>query len=165
MTGLEATVPIIEILGPDPNDYKALNDSTPIAELLNKRFTERDGYKDLKGVDNVREDGERIDSVALEIRRWIINDIYENALDAEDGSKEYFKTTREAKLKCDLKDATEVWGGGEAAVMQKLKNSWVALRDRMKEEDGSGERELSCSSTPFFSTPLCFDRIRRLIFR
>lgn len=135
MTGLEATVPIIEILGPN---YKALNDSTPIAMLLNERFTEEMGFKHLKDVEK------RADYNSWPGRgiiRWIINDIYENALDPNDGSREYFKSTREAHTNCDLKDVTQVLGGGEDAVWEELKQGWATCRDRMKEDDGTGERE------------------------
>lgn len=140
MTGVRATVPIIEILQPP---YKVLNDSTPIAKLLNERFTEKDGYKDLKLVDQVDEyDSSGAQFLGRAITRWIMNDVYENALDKEDGSREYFKTTREGFLGCELKDVTEVRGGGEAAVLEDLKVQWASLRERMAKEDGSGEREL-----------------------
>jgi glutathione S-transferase len=137
MTGLEATVPIIEILGPD---YKVLNDSIPIARLLNERFTEKDGFKDLKGVEGLEE---YIKKAERGIIWWIINDVYENALDPDDGSKEYFKTTRESLLKCDLKDVTELKGGGEEKVLETIRKGWALLRERMKGEDGNGERKIT----------------------
>lgn len=34
-------------------------------------------------------------------------------------------------------------GGGEEAVIEKIKGSWVGLQERMKNEDGTGERETS----------------------
>lgn len=141
MTDISATVPIIEILQPP---YRALNNSTPIAKLLNERFTEKDGYRDLKLVDEVDEydvSGARF--LRRPILRWIINDVYETALDKEDGSREFFKTTREDFLGCDIKDVTEVRGGGEAAVLADLKVQWASLRERMVSDDGKGERKFS----------------------
>jgi hypothetical protein len=134
-----ATVPIIEILQPP---YQALNDSTPIAKLLNERFTEKDGYRDLKLVDQADEYEETaLKFLGRPIHRWILNDVYENALDKEDGSREYFKRTREEKLGCELKDLIEVKGGGEAAILEDMREQWKGLRERMASEDGSGERE------------------------
>lgn len=138
MAGLDETVPIIEILGPD---YKALNDSTPIAVLLNEKFTEKDGFKDLKGIDDASKWEMEVGMLGRHVIRWIMNDIYENSLDPNDGSKKYFKSTREDYLKCELKDVTEVKGGGEAAVLEGIKSSWIPLKDRMATEDGNGERE------------------------
>jgi hypothetical protein len=141
MTDIGATVPIVEILQPP---HQVLNDSTPIAKLLNERFTEKDGYRDLILVDKVDEyDASGGQFLGRAIIRWIINDVYETALDKEDGSREYFKTTREGFLGCDLKDVTEVRGGGEAAVLEDLKVQWARLRERMASEDGKGERKLS----------------------
>ena len=137
MTGLEATVPIIEILGPD---YKVLNDSIPIARLLNERFTEKDGFKDFKGIEGIEEHAKKSERGVI---WWIINDVYENALDPDDGSKEYFKKTRESLLKCNLKDVTELKGGGEEKVLETIKKSWASLRERMKGEDGIGERTIT----------------------
>jgi Glutathione S-transferase, N-terminal domain len=140
MTGLEATAPIIEILG---SDYKALNDSTPIAKLLNERFTEEKGYKHLKDV-------EKLDGYKLHPRTgifpWIIYDVYANALDPSDGSREFFKETREARLKCDLSEVTDKKGGGEKAVWEELKKGWAPLKERMKDDDGNVERESSGQS-------------------
>lgn len=93
--GLKATSPIIEILQPP---YKALNDSTPIAKLLNERFTEKDGFKHLKGVDEIEEYQKSMQAsggLGKPILTWVIYDVYLNALDPNDGSKEYFKRTRE----------------------------------------------------------------------
>ena len=140
MTGLEETVPLIEILGPN---YKALNDSTPIAVLLNARFTEKDGFKDLKGIEDLPKWEADTGMLQRYIARWIVNDVYENALDPDDGSKEFFKTTRESYLKCELKDVIEIKGGGEAAVIEGIKSSWAPLKERMHNEDGNGERKLT----------------------
>jgi glutathione S-transferase len=142
MTGLEATVPIIEILGPN---HKALNNSTPIAELLNERFTEEAGYKHLKGIEEVKKYEAETASLGLALLRWVIQDVWENALDPNDCSREYFKKTREAVFNCELKDVTELRGGGEAAVIEDIKKAWALLRDRMKGEDGTGERKSSIS--------------------
>ncbi|KAJ8070709.1 hypothetical protein OCU04_001080 [Sclerotinia nivalis] len=137
MTDIGATVPIVEILQPP---HRVLNDSTPIAKLLNERFTEKDGYRDLKLVDEVDEyDASGAQFLGRAIIRWIINDVYETALDKEDGSREYFKTTREGFLGCDLKDVTEVRAGGESAVLEDLKVQWASLRERMVSDDGKGE--------------------------
>lgn len=100
MTGLEATVPIIEILQPP---YKALNDSTPIVNLLNERFTEKDGFKHLKGLDTQEEYRKSLGKVSRLVFQWIVNDVYTNSLDPSDGSKEYFKKTREEFLGCECK--------------------------------------------------------------
>ena len=135
MTGLDATVPIIEILGPN---YKALNDSTPIAQLLNERFTAGMGYKHLKDVGF-----EHPSMAGVGIFPWICHDVYENCLDPSDGSKEFFKRTREEDLKCDLKDVTEVWGGGEEALLDTIRNRFSRLRERLNDDDGLGERESS----------------------
>lgn len=100
MTGLEATVPIIEILQPP---YKALNDSTPIAKLLNERFTEADGYKHLKDVEKVDEYEDNPPNPGRGVFMWIVYDVWANALDPNDGSKEFFKTTREKRFEMDRK--------------------------------------------------------------
>jgi len=139
MTDLEETVPIIEILGPN---YKALNDSTPIARLLNERFTEKDGFKDLKRIEEISEWTAAVGMLQTHIIRWILNDVYENALDPNDGSKEFFKYTREGALKCELKDVMKVRGGGETALIPAIKLAWMPLKERMQNEDGNGEREL-----------------------
>lgn len=157
MTGIEATVPIIEILQPPT---KALNDSTPIARLLNERFTERDGYKDLKLVDEVAAyDNGEAKYLGRPIFRWIVNDIYENTLDKEDGSREFFKATREKFLKCELRDVIDVKGGGEAAIIEDLKLQWVGLKDRMAKEDGTAERGLSAHYCPPLLTDDCLSNI------
>lgn len=135
MAGLDATVPIIEILGPN---YKALNDSTPIARLLNERFTAEMGYKHLKDV------GFEYPSMANEgIFPWICYDVYKNSLDPSDGSKEFFKRTREESIKCDLKDVAEVLGKGEEAILDMIRDRFSRLRERLKDDDGLSERESS----------------------
>ncbi|KAF7914408.1 uncharacterized protein EAF01_000814 [Botrytis porri] len=137
MTNLDATVPIIEILAPP---HVALNDSTPIAKLLNERFTQENGYRDLKGVEELEVyEATSAKFFGRAILRWIINDVYENALDKGDGSREYFKRTREEFLGCELKDVMEVRGGGEAAVLEDLKVRWKGLRERMLGDDGESE--------------------------
>jgi hypothetical protein len=133
MTGLEATVPIVEILGPN---YKALNDSTPIAHLLNERFTAEMGYKHLEDVDF-----EHPSMASIGIFPWVCHDIYENCLDPSDGSKEYFKRTREEQLKCDLKDVMEVHGKGEEALLDVIREKFSLLRERLKNDDGLSERK------------------------
>ncbi|KAH8799731.1 hypothetical protein F5884DRAFT_847958 [Xylogone sp. PMI_703] len=131
MTGLDATVPIIEILGPN---YKALNDSTPIAHLLNERFTEEMGYKHLRDV------GFEHPSMAGQgIYPWIVNDVYENCLDPSDGSKEFFKRTREEDMECELKDVMEVLGKGEETLLNLIRERFSRLRERLKNDDGSNE--------------------------
>ncbi|KAK6596769.1 glutathione S-transferase [Botrytis cinerea] len=97
-----ATVPIIQIL---EAPQCALNDSTPIAQLLNERFTEGDGYRDLKGVDEVRAyEDEEVRGLGGVILKWIVYDVFENALDGGDGSREYFRRTREEFFGCGLED-------------------------------------------------------------
>lgn len=100
MTGLEATVPIIEILQPP---YKALNDSTPIAKLLNERFTEADGYKHLKDVEKLYEYQESPPHPGRGVGMFIVYDIWQNALDPNDGSREYFKTTGKKRMGMERK--------------------------------------------------------------
>lgn len=138
MEGLHATVPIIEILAPP---YTVLNDSTPIAELLNERFTEKDGYRELKGIEETKKYEEETLYRGRAIFRWICYDVWANALDENDGSKEYFQNTREKGLGCPLKDILEVRGGGEEAVIGDHKVQWLQLKKRMSGEDGKGERE------------------------
>jgi hypothetical protein len=67
--------------------------------------------------------------------------VWLNALDKEDGSREFFKSTREADAKCDLKDFMDVRGGGEEKVLEDVRIAWRPLRSRMKDEDGTGERK------------------------
>lgn len=151
MTGLEATVPIVEILG---ENYKVINDSTPITKLLNERFPASAGFKDLKGLDKIDEYEKETAPAVVQIRNWILNDVYENALDKSDadGSREYFKRTREQRFGCALSEVLEVVGGGEAAVLEGLRQGWAPLRDRMKNDDGTGERKF------------CFTDIHMFIF-
>lgn len=139
MTGLDATVPIIEILGGSLSaggDYKALNDSTPIAHLLNERFTPEMGYKHLEDV------GFEGASMANEgLLPWIVNDVYENCLNPSDGSKEYFKRTREEKWGCRLEDVLSIPGKGEEELLGLVRERFARLRERMKGLDARGERE------------------------
>jgi hypothetical protein len=69
--------------------------------------------------------------------------VWVNALDKEDGSREFFKSTREADAKCDLKDVMDVKGRGEEKVLGDIKTAWLPLQSRMKNEDGTGERKAS----------------------
>ena len=144
MDNVESTVPIIEVLGPD---YKALNDSVPIANYLNERFTEKDGFKFLAGLDEIEKYAEKTGMIFRPVSRWITYDIYKNGvLDPNDGSKEYFKNAREQFSKCQMKDIIEVRAGGETALWKDMHTSWEPLRERVKGEDGSGEREFSSYS-------------------
>lgn len=77
------------------------------------------------------------------IFRWIAADIYENALDANDGSKEFFRRSREGNAGCKLGEIIEVKGGGEEKLLDELRVCWGSLRERMRGEDGNGDRE-SC---------------------
>ncbi|KAK6598430.1 hypothetical protein H4I95_09040 [Botrytis cinerea] len=116
-----ATVPIIQIL---EAPQCALNDSTPIAQLLNERFTEGDGYRDLKGVDEVRAyEDEEVRGLGGVILKWIVYDVFENALDGGDGSREYFRRTREEFFGCGLEDVVGVRGGGEAVLLEELRGA------------------------------------------
>lgn len=133
----DATVPIIEIL---QEPYVVLNDSTPIAELLNERFSEKDGYPEIKMVKEVEKYEEETMFRQRAIFRWICYDVWKNALDDKDGSREYFKTTREVNLG-SLETITERRGGGDAAVYEDHKVQWLGLKERMAKEDGTGERE------------------------
>jgi hypothetical protein len=135
----DATVPIIEILQ-DP--YVAKNDSTPIAELLNERFTEKDGYPELKLVKELDKYEEETMFRQRAVFRWICYDVWVNALDDKDGSKEFYKSTREVSLG-RLETITERRGGGDAAVYEDHKVQWLSLKERMAKEDGTGERESS----------------------
>jgi hypothetical protein len=192
MTGLEATAPIIEIL---QAPYKALNDSVPIANLLNERFTEKDGYKHLRDIDKVEEYRKSLGGIGRPILTWVINDVYNNALDSSDGSKEFFKRTREKNWgeckywslvlsyiestfvnflwslfsinvlkQCSgstsdilasnyrmsemgitdertVVNTVEERGGGEQKLLEIIRERWVPLQERMKNEDGTGDRE------------------------
>jgi hypothetical protein len=129
------TVPIIEIL---QAPYIAKNDSTPIAELINERFGEKDGYPDIKLVERSKQPNRR---GAIEaVYALILYDVYLNALDPDDGSKEYFKRTREAD-EGPLEKFLEKEGGSEEALWEKHKVQWLYLKERMAKEDGTGERE------------------------
>jgi len=76
------------------------------------------------------------------IFRWIVYDVWANALDENDGSKDYFKRTREEKLG-PLEDIVEKRGGGDAAIFEDHKVQWLKLKERMAEEDGVGERKFA----------------------
>lgn len=123
----------------------ALNESTAIAKLLNENFREEDGYKKLERVEEVDEHVEEVKrgnvGLVRAIFRWIAKDIHDNALDPDDGSREFFRKTREGNAGCELNDITEVKGGGEAALLEELRGSWKSLRERMSKEDGNGDRE------------------------
>jgi hypothetical protein len=69
--------------------------------------------------------------------------VWVDALDKEDGSREFFKSTREANAKCELKDIMDVKGGGEEKVLEDIKIAWLSLQSRMKDEDGTRERKAS----------------------
>ncbi len=75
------------------------------------------------------------------IFRWICCDVWRNALDGNDGSKEYFRKTREERLGVRLEDVLEVKGGGEEKIIEGFKVQWEALRERMSGGNGKGERE------------------------
>jgi hypothetical protein len=115
-----------------------------IARFLNERFTEKNGYQHLKGVSEVGLYDERFwrdGGVGRGLQLWIMKDVYETALDPSDGSREFFKIKSEAFLKCPLQDTLEVRGGGEAAVLKQIRDAWAPLRERMKAEDDTVERE------------------------
>jgi len=133
-------VPIIEIL---QAPYVALNDSTPIAELLNERFTEKDGYPELKLVEETSEHSSNNSKFAARAAfTWIVYDVWKNALDEHDGSKEYFKRTREAELG-PLHEFLVTKRGSEENVFEDHKVAWLYLKERMAKEDGTGERRFS----------------------
>ena len=136
----DCTVPIIEIL---QAPYVALNDSTPIAELLNERFTEKDGYPELKLVEETSEHSSNNSKFAARAAfTWIVYDVWKNALDEHDGSKEYFKRTREAELG-PLHEFLVTKRGSEENVFEDHKVAWLYLKERMAKEDGTGERRFS----------------------
>jgi Glutathione S-transferase, C-terminal domain len=131
----DCTVPIIEIL---QSPYVAINDSTPITELLNERFTPKDGYPEIKMIEEMKKMPPRGRGVFL----WICYDVWANALDENDGSKEYFKRTREKSMG-PLEDILNTKGGGDEAVFEGFKTQWLPLKERMAKEDGTGERKFS----------------------
>jgi hypothetical protein len=137
----DCTVPIIEIL---QAPLVAKNDSTPIAELLNERFTRKDGYPDLKLIEETKKHANDTKLANRAVYFWICYDVYKNALDPDDGSKEYFKRTREADYG-PLEKYLEKMGGSEDAIFQELKVQWMYLKERMAKEDGTGEREFCYS--------------------
>lgn len=136
--GFDYTVPIIEILTPP---YVAINDSAPIARLLNERFPEKDGYPELKLIDEsvVYSRGLR----GIGIFEWIVYDVWANALDKEDGSREYFRRTREADDEMALEEIADKIGGGEAAIIRNLEDKWGSLKERMVGDGEMAERRFS----------------------
>jgi hypothetical protein len=131
-------VPIIEIL---QEPYVALNDSTPIAELLNERFTEKDGYPYLKLVEETSNHSKTNSRFAARaFFPWIVYDVWKNALDEHDGSKEFFQRTREAEMG-PLSEYLVKKGGSEEKILEDNKVAWLYLKERMAKEDGTGERE------------------------
>lgn len=58
------------------------------------------------------------------------------------------KEKRPAKHQETVKDVLEVRGGGEEAVMKLLKEAWTPLQERMKNDDGTGERKFSFHLNP-----------------
>lgn len=44
-----------------------------------------------------------------------------------------------------MSEVTEKYGGGEEGIWEQLKEGWAVLRERMRDDDGSGERESSAS--------------------
>lgn len=136
--GFDYTVPIIEILTPP---YTAMNDSAPIARLLNDRFTEKDGYPELKLVDEsvIYSRGLR----GMGLFAWVVYDVWANALDKKDGSREYFRRTREADAKISLEEFADKMGGGEATIIESLRDKWRGLKERMAGDGGMGERRFS----------------------
>jgi hypothetical protein len=147
--GFDATVPIIELLDVNQQPTFVLNESTAIAKFLNEKFTEEEGYRMLEGVEEVEKHVKEVKAgrvgLVRAIFRWIAVDIHDNALDANDGSKEFFRRTREGNARCALKDIMDVKGGGEAALLDELRGCWMSLRERMSREDGSGDREFYSS--------------------
>ncbi|PMD36938.1 hypothetical protein L207DRAFT_636833 [Hyaloscypha variabilis F] len=132
----DCTVPIIEIL---QEPYVALNDSTPIAELLNERFTEKDGYPYLKLVEETSNHSKTNSRFAARaFFPWIVYDVWKNALDEHDGSKEFFQRTREAEMG-PLSEYLVKKGGSEEKIWEDNKVAWLYLKERMAKEDGTGE--------------------------
>lgn len=149
----DCTVPIIEIL---QEPYVAINDSRPIAELLNQRFTEKDGYPEIKLIEETKT---LVPGRGMAIFKWIMYDVYLNALDPEDGSKEFYFRTRTADLGPIHEYATKD-GGSEEKIWEGLKLGWLRLKERMSKEDGTGERafylpESCCEVTNTLESYLC----------
>jgi len=153
--GLKATVPIIEILPSSIHKTapQALNDSIPIAKLLNQVFTPELGFKHLEGIEEAEKYQEVLfkDGAWTGIWLWTIVDVWANTLKGDVRGQEFVRSTRESKSKCTLEEVMEVKGGGEEKVVEMLRKGWVVLKERMAKEDGNGEREL-------FSIFLCFFR-------
>lgn len=144
--GLEATVPIIEILPSSIHTTppQALNDSIPIAKLLNQVFTPELGFKHLEGI----EEAERYQKILFSggawagAWSWTIADVWGNTLKGDVKGQEFVRRTREEHVKCTLEEVMEVKGGGEENIIKKMREGWVILKERMAKEDGTGEREL-----------------------
>jgi len=136
--GLGSTVPIIETIPSKTYPTipeKALNDSMPIAKFLNQVFTPELGFKDLKGI----EEAEKYKLMWRSLFFWVLNDVCENALKGDERSQEYFKRTREENLKHPLPQIADVLGGGEEKILEGIREFWAELRERMANEDGTGE--------------------------
>lgn len=71
-------------------------------------------------------------------------DVYENCLDRTDGSREFFKESREGYLG-KMEDVTESQGG-EEVVMGEIRKRWEGLRERMEGDDATGERMCDLTS-------------------
>ncbi len=65
------------------------------------------------------------------------------SLDKTDGSREFFRRTREERLGCLLSEIVEKKCGGEEKCLENLKQQWLPLKERMANEDGTGERKYS----------------------
>jgi len=128
---------------------KALNDSVPIARFLNEMFTGEDGFRFLEGVEEALEYDERltVNKFFRPLLRWIVADVWRNALDGDERGQAYFRETREKRFgevifggekAVRLEDILEL-SGGEERTLQGLREGWVELRERMEKEDGSGE--------------------------
>lgn len=61
-------------------------------------------------------------------------------MDRSDGSREFYKRTRETDEGCALQDIMNVVGGGEDSILRDLRSYWDALRVRTHGDDGTGER-------------------------
>lgn len=94
--------------------------------------------------------------------RLIVYDVWANALRGDERSQEFFKKTREPAFRklarerpetfpnlkdlgkdpeeMKLEDVLEM-SGGEEQLLGELRQGFMRLRERMRKEDGSGERE------------------------
>ncbi|KAH8819072.1 hypothetical protein F5884DRAFT_759385 [Xylogone sp. PMI_703] len=136
MTGIQATVPIVETLD---GDHKVVNDSTPVTKFLNERFPASAGFRDLKDVDKFDAYAAETGKVTFFLFGWVAYDVWANALDKNDGSREYFRRTREERVKYQLEQITQAVAGGEEQALEGLRKAWNSLRERMQGQDGSGE--------------------------